>query len=58
MDSPDPGLLPATLQEALSGSDEISDARLKRLLGPRWSAAADGLRRSGALAAQLVAATP
>jgi primosomal protein N' (replication factor Y) (superfamily II helicase) len=49
--SPDPGLLPDPLQAGLSGSDEVSDARLKRLLGTRWSAAADGLRRSGALAA-------
>ncbi|MEX0625598.1 MAG: primosomal protein N' [Chloroflexota bacterium] len=50
--SPDVSLLPDPLRAALSNSDEISDAILKRLLGPRWSAAADGLRRSGALAAR------
>jgi primosomal protein N' (replication factor Y) len=50
--SPEPSLLPDPLQAGLSGSDGLSDARLKRLLGPRWSAVADGLRRSGALAAR------
>ncbi|MEO8639041.1 MAG: primosomal protein N' [Chloroflexota bacterium] len=50
--SPENSLLPDTLRAVLSGSDEISDATLKRSLGPRWSAAADRLRRSGALVAR------
>jgi primosomal protein N' (replication factor Y) len=50
--SPDPGRLPAPLHLTLSQADEISDATLRRAFGPRWSAAADGLRRSGALAAR------
>jgi len=50
--SPDASLLPEPLGVALAASDEISDATLKRLLGSRWSAAADGLRRSGALGAR------
>jgi len=49
--SPDTSLLPDRLRTALSGADDLTDAALKRALGPRWSAAADGLRRSGALAA-------
>jgi primosomal protein N' (replication factor Y) len=49
--SPDPAGLPDALRAAMSGSDQLTDATLKRTLGPRWSAAADGLRRSGALAA-------
>lgn len=49
--SPDPSGLPETVRAALLGSDELTDGALKRTLGPRWSAAADGLRRSGALAA-------
>ncbi|MEP7040885.1 MAG: primosomal protein N' [Chloroflexota bacterium] len=49
--SPDPSSLPGAVRAALSSSDELTDAALKRILGPRWSAAADGLRRSGALAA-------
>ena len=49
--APDPSLLPDPLHAAMAGSDEISDAALKRALGPRWSSAAEGLRRSGALAA-------
>ena len=49
--SPDPSSVPDALRAALSGSDQLTDATLKRTLGPRWSAAADGLRRSGALAA-------
>jgi primosomal protein N' (replication factor Y) len=49
--SPDTRLLPDPLRTALAGSDDVTDGALKRALGPRWSAAADGLRRSGALAA-------
>ena len=49
--SPDASLLPDPLRTALAGSDDLTDAALKRALGPRWNAAADGLRRSGALAA-------
>ncbi|HET7082171.1 MAG TPA: primosomal protein N' [Candidatus Limnocylindria bacterium] len=49
--SPDPGRLPEQLGLALSAADELTDAALKRALGPRWSSAADGLRRSGALTA-------
>jgi primosomal protein N' (replication factor Y) len=47
--SPDPGRLPEQLGPALDGDNELTDAALKRALGPRWSSAADGLRRSGAL---------
>ena len=50
--SPNASLLPDPLAAGLSAADEISDATLKRLLGPRWSSAADGLRRSGVLAAR------
>nr|MBA3689374.1 hypothetical protein [Chloroflexota bacterium] len=50
--SPDISLLPDGLRAVLSGSDEISDAILKRSLGARWSPAADRLRRSGALVAR------
>jgi primosomal protein N' (replication factor Y) len=49
--SPDPGRLPDQLGPALDGANELTDAALKRALGPRWSSAADGLRRSGALTA-------
>ncbi len=48
---PDPDRLPDSLRAALDGGDEIGDAPLKRALGPRWSAAAEALRRSGALTA-------
>jgi primosomal protein N' (replication factor Y) (superfamily II helicase) len=47
----DAGQLPDPLRAAASGSEEIADPALKRALGPRWSAAAEGLRRSGALVA-------
>ena len=47
----DPSLLPEPLGAAMGGSDEITDAALRRALGPRWSRAAESLRRSGALAA-------
>lgn len=50
--SPDASLLPDSLRAVLSGSEEITDAALKRALGPRWSAVTDRLRRSGALAAR------
>jgi primosomal protein N' (replication factor Y) (superfamily II helicase) len=50
--STDPTLLPEPLRMALGDSEEITDGALKRALGPRWSAAADGLRRSGGLAAR------
>jgi len=50
--SPHPPLLPDALQALLSGSEEVTDATLKRALGARWSAAADALRRSGALSAR------
>jgi primosomal protein N' (replication factor Y) len=49
--SADPASLPDALRAALSAADQLTDATLKRTLGPRWSAAADGLRRSGALTA-------
>jgi len=49
--SPDPGRLPEQLGTAMDGADELTDAALKRALGPRWRSAADGLRRSGALTA-------
>ena len=49
--SPDASSLPDALRSALSSSDQLTDATLKRTLGPRWSATADGLRRAGALAA-------
>jgi primosomal protein N' (replication factor Y) len=49
--SPDPGRLPEQLRAALSGANELTDVAVKRALGPRWSNAADGLRRSGALTA-------
>jgi primosomal protein N' (replication factor Y) len=50
--SPDASLLPDSLRGVLAGSGEITDGSLKRSLGLRWSAAADALRRSGALAAR------
>jgi primosomal protein N' (replication factor Y) (superfamily II helicase) len=43
--------LPESLRDAVDGSGEIRDATLKRVLGPRWSGTAEGLRRSGALVA-------
>jgi len=50
--TPDASLLPDPLRAMLSGPDGISDAMLKRSLGPRWSPVADRLRRSGALVAR------
>ncbi len=49
--APDPAALPAALQDAFASASEISDAALRRGLGSRWSAAADRLRRAGALSA-------
>jgi primosomal protein N' (replication factor Y) len=50
--APDTAALPPTLQGAFVGVDEVSDSALRRGLGPRWSAAAERLRRAGALAAR------
>ena len=49
--TPDATALPAPLRVAFEGADEISDPALRRALGPRWSASAERLRRSGAVAA-------
>jgi primosomal protein N' (replication factor Y) len=45
----DATLFPEPLRVTLAESGEITDGALKRALGPHWSAAADALRRSGAL---------
>ncbi|MGZ8563523.1 MAG: primosomal protein N' family DNA-binding protein, partial [Candidatus Limnocylindria bacterium] len=47
----DSASLPPAVREAFAGLDEISDAALRRALGPRWSTAAERLRRAGALSA-------
>lgn len=48
----EPSSLPQPLQDAFAGVGEISDAALRRALGPRWNAAAEPLRRAGALRAR------
>ena len=50
--TPDATALPEPLRLAFEDAHEISDTALRRALGPRWKAAAELLRRSGALAAQ------
>jgi primosomal protein N' (replication factor Y) len=49
--TPDATALPAALRLAFLAADQISDPALRRALGPRWNAAAERLRRSGAVAA-------
>ena len=50
--APDPAALPAPLRDAIASANEISDPALRRALGPRWNAAAERLRRAGALSAR------
>ena len=49
---PRPGALPPTLRAAVGGREEISDAALRRALGPRRLATLEKLRRSGAIVAR------
>ncbi|MEP6807914.1 MAG: primosomal protein N', partial [Chloroflexota bacterium] len=47
----DGSVLPDSVRLALAERDQITDATLRRALGPRWNVVADRLRRSGALEA-------
>lgn len=50
--APDPSALPPSLRDAFTSVTELSDSALRRALGPRSGAAAERLRRAGALVAR------